>query len=71
MIKKGAKFVLVLIMFLGISFSILTFLSIELSTIEKTFVNNGHYERLGGSTLEDCIAPGTECECSVNMLPRV
>lgn len=65
MIRKGAKFVMVLIMLLGVVFSILNFFSIEV----ETSANDGHVEVVGGSGIELCYPPGTEC--SVGQLPRV
>lgn len=55
MIKKGAKLVMILIMLLGISFSILNFLSLELKAI-----NDGHWEDFqNGASV--CMPPALDC----------
>lgn len=64
MIKKVARFIMVVIMLLGISFSILNFISIKAETLG----DDGHDVILPDGTVE-CYPPKTQC--SVGTLPRI
>ena len=56
MTKRSMKFLIIVIMILGISFSILNFLSME----TRAFGLMGDWEDLG-SGVEECMGEGTEC----------
>ena len=61
--KRCTKIILVAIMLVGIAFSISNFLPVEIEAVGI----NGHLETVGGSGVEECYPPGTEC--SVGMSP--
>ncbi len=56
MTKRGVKFLMIVIMILGISFSIVNFLSMETGA----FGIMGEWEDLG-SGVDECMGNGTEC----------